>query len=53
MGKGKVEVEGLPDAVDHNADTVFLLEFDKIAFKTIEGTSCYQHPVTGSQIRNV
>ena len=53
MGKGEVEVEGLPDAVDHDADTMFLLEFDKVAFKTIEGTTCYQHPVTGFHFRNV
>ncbi len=43
----------MPDVVDHDAYTVFLLEFDKVAFKTIKGTTCYQHPVTDFQVRNV
>ena len=53
MGQGKVEVEGLLDAIDHNAYAMFLLEFHKGAFKALKGATCYKHPVNGFHFRNV
>jgi hypothetical protein len=42
-GKGKIEMQVLLDTIYHNTNAVFLLEFDKVALTTIEGTTCYQH----------